>query len=338
MKLKVKFPVLFNSAVVPRYGEPKTVIALFDTQLEVEELDGASAPVVVRVGSDRRDFIHRDEFRHRNGLFYGKIPLEWQTLEDIVRYRHWRLALHRLAHQVADRAEDVLPKGVVAKILRDEDLRAEYPKLEKLAKSTKLADAGIAELETAAAEFHSWAAETVVAIDGDLWVECPEPMLSVDRFATYPAELVMDDLGKKDPISGRFHRASVGLTLYTMNQLDQAFLPKINAPAYRDTTTVEVLDPTVFQDEVPIGDIVAQLSELSTGRELSEEARYRLTDLVSNEADWSWDRVYDEVQYLLDTVFTQKHSFTRGLLEFERDRLDARPISIPSCSSRRHGP
>ncbi|MCS4089158.1 hypothetical protein [Rhizobium sp. BK176] len=332
MILDVKFPVLITAAALPRYGELKSILALVDTKVEIEEVEDVRAPVVVRVECRTRDI---EEIRHRDGVFYKKINPDFHSLEDIVRYRHRRFAFHRFALKASGQQDVVLPKGVVNKIARGVDILSEYPKLEKLAKSMKLGEVGEAELEEARTEFHSWIANAVVAIDGELWIAVPEPMLSVDHFAAYPLELAFDDLGKKDPISDRFYRAPVGRTLYTMNQLEQAFIPKKYAPDYKDRTNVEVLDPSVFLDDVPIGDIVAQLSHISNDFSwdinVSDEAKKRLSDFVENEEDWSWDRAFDEVEYLLANVYTKSSQFTRQIIERERDRIEAKSITIPTA-------
>jgi hypothetical protein len=336
MLLEVKFPVLITEAVLPRHADTKPVLALVDTQVDVEHIDDASAPLVARVERPRPDdFVQIDEFRHRDGIFYTKVPVDWKTLEDVVREELWGPIFFNMAKQIVHRADEVLPKGVVKPILRNHDISAEYPKLGKLGKSMKLVGAASTELEAARAEFHSKVFEAIVAIDGELWVRCPEPMLSVDHYTAYSAELAMDDLGQRDPVTSRFARVPIGLVLYTLNQADQAFVPKIHAPHFRDKTKVEVFDPSVFSDEVPIGDIIAQLDEISRGSDLSDEAKERLAEFVNNEEGWSWDSAYDQIEYLLTNVYKYQHQFTRGILERERDRIDARPISISSVLAAR---
>jgi hypothetical protein len=337
MQLDVKFPVMITDAVLLRHGTTKPVIALVDTQVEVEDINGAYAPLVARMERQRPDdFVQIDEFRHRDGTIYARIPLDWRTLDDIVRQEIWGPIFFTMAKQIEHRADEVLPRGIVKPILRNHDIAVEYPKLEKLGRSIKIVGDAITELEAARAEFDARVSETIVAIDGELWVKCPEPMLVVDQHTAYSTELGTHDLGKRDPVTKLLSRVPAGLALYTFNQAEQALVaPKINAPNFRDKTRVEVFDPSVFSDEVPIGDIIAQLEDISRATSVSSEARARLTEFVNNEADWSWDGAYDQIEYLLTNVYKYPHQIQRSMLEMARDRIDARAISIPSGPSGR---
>lgn len=332
MLLDMKFPVLITDAVLPRHGTAKPVMALVDTQVEVEEIDDASAPLVARMERQRPDdFVLIDEFRHRDGTFYARIPLDWRTLDDVVRQEIWGPIFFRMANQIENRATEVLPKGIVKPILRNHDIAAEYAKLEKLGQSIRAVGDAISELEAARAEFHARVLETVVAIDGEVWIRCPEPMLAVDHHTGYSTELATHNLGARDPVTNRLPRSPVGLVLYTFNQAEQALsVERIDAPNFRDKTKVEVFDPSVFSEEVPIGDIVAQLEDIGRSVMVSDAVRERITEFVNNEEDWSWDGAYDQIEYLLANVFTYPHQIQRGILEIERDRIDARSISILS--------
>ncbi|MBY3158346.1 hypothetical protein HFO56_39290 [Rhizobium laguerreae] len=332
MLLELKFPVLITDAVLPRHDATKPVMALVDTQVEVEDIDDAHAPLVARMERQRLDdFVQIDEFRHRDGVFYAKIPLDWRTLEDVLRQEVWRPIFFTMAKQIENRANEVLPRGIVKPILRNHDITAEHPKLERLGQAMKMAGDAITQLEAARAEFHARVVETIVAIDGELWVQCPEPMLAVDHYTAYSTELATHDLGKRDPVTNRLPRTPTGLTLYTFTQAEQALVvPKINAPNFRGETKVEVFDPSVFSDEVPIGDIIAQLEDISRGNNVFGQVKARIIEFVNNEADWSWDGAYDQIKFLLSSVFKYPHQIERSILERERDRIDARAISILS--------
>jgi hypothetical protein len=336
MLLEVKFPVLIKDAVLPRHSATKPVFGLVETRVDVEDIDGANAPLVARMERYRPDdFVQIDEFRHRGGTFYAKIPLDWQTLDDIVRQEIWGPIFFKMAKQLQNRPNEVLPRGIVKLILRNHSIAAQYGKLEKLGQSIQMVGDAVSELADARAEFHQRVLETVVAIDGELWVRCPEPMLAVDHYAGYSTELATDELGKRNPVTDRLQRANVGLTLYTFNQTDQAFVPKIHAPNFRDKTKVEVFDQSVFSDDVPIGDVIAQLEDISRGGNVFGLVKVRLREFVENEAGWSWDTAYDQIEYLLDNVFRYSHQIERSILERERDRIDARPISVPHSPNAR---
>lgn len=324
MLLKTKLPVFVSSAVVPRHSEPKRVLALLSAVSEIREVDSSAAPVILRVAYGGKD---PHDYRHLNGRFLKKLTqYTGQSLEAAFFGHFWNDTFVKAARRAGPKSGDVLPRRAVSRILRRGRIYLEIPQMERIGQSMRLSNVGEAEVETARADLASAMAQMLL-IDGGYWVPTQEPLLAVDRLSGKGSYVSEYDLRDPGSCGRQMFSPTIGRFQYTMRQLELAREAERNREADTNPVEIDILDCSVFSEDVPIGGTIALLAYLSAEKEVPSASKRRLASFVKNDAEWDWGRASDEIGHLLSKVYTDGPF--RDRLELELERIDSQQISIP---------
>ena len=323
MQISVRFPVHVSSAIVPRHRCPKPVLAILRDEFEVKEKVVADYPLVAR-GEYQGSEVH--EYRHRDGVFYSRPRFYMgQTIENALIQHFWEQTFRRQAEVAvaAFRPSDILPKGVAKAIILHGRISLGIPKLERIGRAMQLTAAGEAEVETVRAEFKALL-DSVFLNEGELWVPTPEPMLSVARFSDRP--MTREETHVTHVRMSRIPDPhSLGRGLYTFNQLEVA--RAFDHPSDNHPLKVEVFEPSVFSDEVPVGFSLSLLRYLSEEKGFPIVHRRRLAAFVNSDAPRDWNDAIVEIERLLSSAAVEGDY--RRSLEIELERIDNRKIVAP---------
>jgi hypothetical protein len=324
MLLDIRMPAFISSAILPRHNTPRRVLAFLPTIVELPEATESSLALVARGTYCRHDSVV--DIRHRAGLFYRKLRLyTGGSLEKSLINHFWHETFVKQAKLALPQLGDVLPKGAAWNIIKRNTTAKTIPHLQRIARTMKLTEEGEEELEEARKDLAATVSSAVM-LDGDCWVPSQEPMLSVAHWTGRPMTMDTDSHFSGARMRVLFNECSLGRTLYTMKQLPEALKADMKSPGDEGGVSMEVFDPSVFSDEVPIGEAVAMLWYIAVRRNSAKSVRRRIVRFVQNEDGWSFDSVASEIDYLLSHVALEDQD--RRMLEFHKARMDDRPITV----------
>lgn len=323
MLLEISMPAFISSAILPRHNTPRRVLAFLPTVVTLSEATEISFPLVAR-GTYRDGDPH--DIRMIGGLFYRKLRvLTGDTLERSLIGHFWRETFVAQARRALPRLGDVLPRGAAWNIIKNNKTAKTVPHLTRIGKTMRLTEQGELDLAQARADFDDVLSKAVM-FGGECWVPGPEPMLSVAHWTDRPMTMDTDSHFSGDQMRRLFNECFLGRTLYTLKQLAEAISADIASPGDRDGVTMEVFDPSVFSDEVPVGEVVALLWYIAERKDIPKPGRRRLLAFVRDEIGWTWERVAREIDYVLSSISVETRD--RQMLEFHLARIDLRPISL----------
>lgn len=322
MQVSVRFLAHVSAATLPRHTSPKPTLAILRDDIEIRDVDATDYPLVARGVYGEAEV---KEYRYRDLVFLKRLRiLTGRSIENSLIDHFWKQTFVKQAQAAASvfRLNDIVPKGVATTIIKGRPVAT--AKLERVGRVMQLTAAGETEVETARAEFNALLTKAVV-IDGEIWVPTPEPMLSVDRIFDRPITL-----NETYFTNVRMHQIpnnhSLGRWLYTFNQIDEALAfdrpYNSNAPL-----TVEVFEPSVFSDEVPVGFSLSLLRYLSEQKDFPKAHRTRLAAFVNSDDARDWDDVIVEIDRLLSSDAVEG-DYRRSLV-IELERIDNRKIVAP---------
>lgn len=348
MRVNAKYPVFIEDATVPGYRLPRPVFQIFDTVVNIAEHSAADLPVALSTHTMRADRKQDrfTEFRHREGSFFR--PHMWGRSDLLTHMLSKRFnrdgEIGRLLDMQAARAKArglarrAVPEGIVEDILNlDNGLHhhaAFYDKREAGIVAPACAEAVIVQ----AGEAFQQTCERYVLVDGELWVECPEPVLSVDvhdrpgRMACLSANM-LPDVAKVS----QTERPSLGEVLFPVTAYEEA--RQLSDRSYDPSMpwrsrefTMDLRMPEVFSADLPIGDALGQLEHCTRADRLPKALRNRLISFLSDEANWTEERLHDEVDHVLSQVPEQQRWMVRAI-EHQQARFEARTVYVQMSSS-----
>ncbi|MCZ7860946.1 hypothetical protein O9X98_05970 [Agrobacterium salinitolerans] len=345
MKINAKLPVFIENAMVPRYKSLRPVMQVFDTVVDIAEYSDAELPIALRthtIMASRRPGLFT-EFRHRNGKFYRPVDddgqwLTWVLANPFNRVGDIGKALYAQAAKAGNSARKTLPEGIVKDILSLHDAIFDYDDFyQGTGRSIVIqtsADEGIAEARDA---YHR-ACETFILIDGKVWQECPEPVLSVDvKNRPGCIRCLAPSMPTKAPIFWETQRPSLGEVLFPVAAYEEA--RELSDRSFDSTMPWRSRDfkfdlrtPEVFSTELPMSDVVGQLEHCSRLLHLPEPLRNRLLVFLSNDGNWTEELLHDEVNHVLSSVPENQRWMVRAL-EHQQVRFEARTVHVPIAKS-----
>ncbi|MCV9964804.1 hypothetical protein OIU34_23205 [Pararhizobium sp. BT-229] len=344
MLLNAKFPVFIENATIPRYRLPRPVIQVFDTVVDIAEASEADLPIVLRTRMKRADGKPAaiSDFRHRGGQFYRLFSARPDWLVESVLERPFNrigqvgMEVYAQASRAKALAKRTLPEGLVSHILGTDSLSHTYQFFyDGRGKGIVVPDtAGAAVVE--ASEAFNRACQTFVMIDGEVWVECPEPILAVD-VGNRPGciRCISPRMPTKAKIMGE--SASSSEVLFPVTAYDDAraladrsFDP--SAPWPSKDFELDFVAPEVFSTDLPIAGIVRQLDDCSRLSRLPEALTKRLRKFLADEANWTEEFLHDEMDHVLSMV-PEKQRWMVAALEHQLARYEARTVHVPVSPS-----
>jgi hypothetical protein len=344
MRIHAKYPVLIEEATVPGYRVPRPVIQVLDTIVNISEHDADAAPVALKaqIKIERRQ-CKLTEYRYRDEKFYRRH--RWGNAEKLSSMLSQKFVrddeIGRLLESQAERAKArgiarrTAPEGIIDAITKNRESSLWnfddfYDKRRDGIIVPNSAEATI----VAAGEAFQKACERYVLIEGELWIDCPEPVLSVDvhhrpgRMKCLSANMVPDV-----ELVRRTERPSLDEVLFPIASYDEA--RKLSTKSYDPSMpwsnrdfTLEVLMPEVFSTELPLADALSQLEHCSTMARMPEAIRLRLTDFLTDKENWADDLVHDEIDYVLSQLPDQQRWMVKAL-EHQQQRFEAKAVHIP---------
>jgi hypothetical protein len=336
MKLITKFPALVHDVKLPRFESEKTIFGLWDTSIDLEEINGNEIPVVLRVKEHGKD--EAKDFRYRDGKFFASYDQRVDSSD--FQYNHLEYwDVYKSFKMQAVRAEDpdnVHPPKILRSILDGQSISKHFDRLQRLARSSKITPENSIELADARDAFAK-VMSSIIIVDGMLWRECGEPMISVDHLAAYGADVRTYHLNERDVVTKKIRSAPLGRFLYTIHELDEAFATKLYAKIFKDTTEIQVLDSTVFSQEVPIEYIIAFLDDLSTHTSVSQSAKGKIIGLLEQEDGFTWESAAEALEFILSDNSSYKPEFLTHILEIELNRINSRAINLNQPIQPSHG-
>jgi hypothetical protein len=340
MLISSRFPVFVEEAFIPGYRTAKPLLHLVDTTVEIEEAHSEQAPVAV---SARRITAGRISppvaVRHRDGSFYRETGMCLEALRDrlerskFIDIGPFGRSLRKQLGGIGKVPRNMKPEGIV-EALTDRASGNRLPlELEEIDWSgVVVSRRDEARLDAAEAEFREAASE-FVAIDGAVWVRCPEPMIRVDvkdrpgclSLVTPPMEPGSREFAEYDERDAGYVTFTVGMQADARKVARMCFDSAM--PWKEREFILDVPLPEVFSPEVPQGDIVRHLMACAVEPRLPSNIRKRVAAFLSDCSPYSADDLRREVEYLLENVPDNVRWTVRGL-EFQQHRYDSEPISL----------
>ncbi len=344
MRADARFPVYIENALVPKYKYPRPILYMEETVVDIVELTSKDVPVALTAidrYKDPRKPIFVD-YRYRDGKFYRKARyhpelFKAQTLMNPYSRLDRRDPISRLvwrtAHMARHHAKRALPDGIVQDLLardrvsaHEETFQEMLPKLTMPTEHAQIVEAARERFLEACAEF--------IIVNGEIWVECPEPMLGIET-TLRPGKITCTT--PRMPIPDFHHGdvfpAALERVLFAVGQFEEVVarakdLYNPDMPWKAKDFSIVVAMPEVFSPEAPVLDILYQLKACSRIKSSPEEITSRLEAFTKAPEEWTEENIYGEVERLLDTLPEISHWFVENLA-YEKRRYDEREIVPP---------
>ena len=181
MKFNVNVPVCVSSITIPPNEVANSSVVLVKSKAEIATIPAEDCPVVLKVfGREGDEVFANAEYRHDGKRFLRRTGMPVGDIEklfsrpfvrfgDFVHYSSWlentleKLGVKEYPTSIHKRLEN--PTGLMSEWLRD-SLNYRIPHWDS-------------ELVYECLERYNEALSKTVAIDGELWAECPEPVILV---------------------------------------------------------------------------------------------------------------------------------------------------------------
>ena len=345
MLMKARFCAYVDGAEIPRHRSPKSVMQVFDTVVDIPVADHGDLPVAVSTYTlaDRNRKEDFQEFRFDGNGFFRATHMDATAFEETVLSNpfHEFGALRKLQVEQARLARPgaslTLPRGLVEMILHHQPgiwLR-HYEFYRERRDGIVLPLRSDHAVETARQSFRAACASFVI-LDGAVWARCPEPLLAVD-IVQRPGRIrvVTPDLPEAGTSSWRGWRVRPHLdeVLFSVPNADEAYsladgIYDRTAPWRGRDLVAEVAIPSAFSDDVPLGDVAAQLA---LGVDLLASAKKDmpvLRNFLDDGKNWTEDRLHHMAQRIYDMI--PDHDRRRAkALEFQLSRYENSDIHVP---------
>ncbi|MCS4089159.1 hypothetical protein [Rhizobium sp. BK176] len=280
------------------------------------------------------------EFRFIDGRFYRPLRKTIESFEGVDLREPWGRphGRQKLADEiyvaVLPHAKKAYPVGVLD-ILQGKDVPNvnQVSFIDRSAK-TEITDSDEETVEAARRRFEEQCSSYVV-IDGKVWVECNEPLLSVEMDARSPEykriSIFAGELPTYSPLLSREYLPS-SIQLFSFAELEtvQAMAGRTSSPkAVFEGARFSVIshDPFYFSNDFPyIPDGVRMLWELQSDDEVPKDMIIPVAEFLANDANWTYDGVEEMLQGCLTAAKpgSEAKLFIPSMLERLRDR----PISL----------
>lgn len=342
MILRARFPVFLREVRPPGFRNRGPSVIFLDTTVDIREVSSAEAPVALHAtaGHFVSALVNVFEFRFMDGRFYRPLRTSLEAFEGVNLREPWGRphGLQKLVDEiyvaVLPHAKKAYPVGVLD-ILQGKDVPNvnQVSFIDRSAK-TEITDSNEETVEAAKRRFEEQCSSYVV-IDGKVWVECIEPLLSVEMDARSPEykriSIFAGELPRYSPLLAReYLPSSVQLFSFAEFETVQAMARRSSSPkAVFEGARFSVIshDPFCFSNDFPyIQDGVRMLWELQSDGEVSKDMIIPVAEFLANDANWTYDGVEELLQDCLSTSKpgSEAKLFIPSMLERFRDR----PISL----------
>jgi hypothetical protein len=341
MIFKARFPIFLREVRPPGFRNQIPAVLFLDTTVDIQELSSSDAPLALHATSEHfaNGRTAEFEFRFMEGRFYRPLSLRPDDFEGGILQEPWYRSegLRRLVDEVY---LDVLPHQkkaypiAIMDILKGQD-RPGMNQMAFIRRSarTEIGDQHEAHVDAARVRFNE-ACSSYVLIDGNVWQECMEPLLSIEMDPQSPdrgkISIFSGELPAYAPLLAREYPAS-SVQLFSFGELetvrcvaDKASMPKTaTGPGF----SVEFHEPFYFSNDFPyIQDGVRMLSELQTDGEVPKDLIVRVAEFLANDANWTYDGVEELLHDCLSAA--KPMSDIRLVVPSLLERLRNRPISL----------
>lgn len=339
MLLEMRYPVFVNSAILPRHAKPRRAMAILRTVVELAEGDSADYPVVLEVNYPTENPSRHHEtnfpYRHRNGTFYRRLKKrDDQSIENLVICHDevWRGTFVKAALRSGSKRGDVLPRQIVHRIVNRGMITREALQMERIGRTMEQNPDTQEAINVALADLNQ-ALRAILVIDGEFWEKTNEPRLCVNPHDFSNTYVDTPDFHSRKGVENAHLRMFFQRIHYSMGEADRvlASLP----PETKTRSEINVLDPSVFSADLPIGATVAMLLSLCEDKNMPASMNQEILAYADDIGGWDWARAADLTTRLATDVYAED-DVVRVRLEAELEFIDRQPINVPIMPSPRH--
>jgi hypothetical protein len=339
MIVNARFPVFLPEVRPPGFRNRVPAVVFLEATVGILEVPSSEAPLVLHATSDHISRGRTDvfEFRAFDGRFFRPLGKSLEGFSPVNLREPWGRppGLCRLIDEVyvdvLPYAKKAYPVGVL-KILRGE-MFPQFNQVSFIEKSsrTELDEENRGRVATALTRFEEQCSSYIV-VDGLVWVECIEPLLSVETDPRSPEcgriTIFTGELPSYSPLLARGYLHS-SVRLFSFDELDTvkkiAFSPK--APLEGGKFSVLAHEASYFTNDFPyIYDGVRMLAELQTDQEISKDMVARVTEFLANDDNWTHDALEELLRDCLSAA--NPNSDVKKYVPAMIRRLLDRPITI----------
>jgi hypothetical protein len=358
MIFNARFPVFLREVRPPGFRNQVPAVIFLDTTVDIREVSSSEAPLALHATAEHFANGRTEvfDFRFINGCFYRPLGKNSESFEGVNLREPWGRppGLQKLIDEVYI---DVLPHAKKAYPVRILDILhgKESPGFNQVSfidrsAKTEIIDRNEEVVRAAMMRFEEQCYSFIV-IDGDVWVECPEPLLSVEMDPRSPEykriSIFSGELPSYSPLLAREYLPS-SIQLFSFGELDtvRVFAEKASSPKTPlagARFSVISHEAFYFSNDFPyIQDGVRLLAELLSDGEVPQELITQVAEFLANDANWTYDGVEELLQCCLTSAKTG--SELRLVVPSLLERLRNRPISLdmdsrqPSFGFPRHRP